>query len=81
MRNKLLQKLEDTKNRKFPLIYKHVVETINDKHKDEIDSDFVFISIKKDSKLQCLDYYKPISKVLTSISKSINEVFLISKVK
>jgi hypothetical protein len=62
MSNKLLQDLEDTKNRKFPIVYKHIVETIREKQ--NVDSGFVNLSPEKKSKSSCFNFHKPISKLL-----------------
>ncbi|PCI96533.1 MAG: hypothetical protein COB15_09785 [Flavobacteriales bacterium] len=62
MSNKLLQKLEDTKNRKLPIVFKHVMETVSDKEHVGIGS--VYLSPQKNAKTQCFDYYKPISKII-----------------
>jgi len=62
MKNHFLKKIEDVKQRKFPLVYKHVEETISTKN--SVDSGFVYTSPKRDAKALCLNYHKPISKLV-----------------
>jgi hypothetical protein len=62
MSNKLLQHLDDTKNRKFPIVFKHIVETVSDKQ--DVDSGFVNLSPEKKSKSSCFNFHKPISKII-----------------
>jgi len=62
MSNKVLIKLEDTKERKFPVIYKHIIEEIN--AEGEKNSNSVNLSPKKNAKKECFNFHKPISKLL-----------------
>jgi hypothetical protein len=62
MSNKVLIKLEDTKKRKFPVVYKYIEEEISDEGAKF--SNHVSISSLKNATEECVNYYKPISKLL-----------------
>lgn len=64
MKNDLLVLLDDLKERKFPVIYKHCVKVDSLVDIDDIHNRKVFISEEKDAKVTCLKFYKPISKLL-----------------
>ena len=61
MSNTVLRKLEDIKKRKFPLIYKYIEEEINPAGSQY--AGWVYVSHHKDSRLNCIHYHKPISKL------------------
>jgi len=62
MSNKVLIKLKDTKKRKFPVIYKHIEEEVNEGGSKY--ANHVYLSTSKESISDCNHYYKPISKLL-----------------
>ena len=58
--SKILIELKDTKNRKLPIVFKHVRKEVSEGGGKEYN--YVQTRESKGSRLEYINYYKPISK-------------------